>query len=155
MSFNLSGAVTGAAVSGFTSPTYTYADDTAPDVNGKQFYVSAVGGTQTGVTTHSATSPFTTTYWKPKLLKFLGALLPNTGRLGKVGRNVHKVITRKGVTVLSGQPSEVMIIETVMHVPAGADVADAPNVKAALSAHFGVLANQSSGVGDTLLTNAM
>jgi len=155
MSFSLSGAVNGTPVSGFTSPTYTFSADTAPDVNGKQAYVSAIGGTQAGVTLHSATSPFTTTYWKPRLLKFLGALLPNTGRLGKVGRNVHKVITRKGVTVLAGQPAEVMIIETVMHIPAGADVADAPNVKAALSAHFGVLDNQSSGIGDTLLTNAM
>lgn len=153
MAFNPSGAVTGATVTGLTTPTYTPTASSAPDVNGKQFAILAIGGTQTGVTTHSSTSPFTVTMWIPKLLKFLGALLPLTGRLGKVEKNVFKVVTRKGVTVLAGQPAEIMVITTTFEVPAGSDVADAPNVKAAVSAHLGILSNQSDGIASTLLTN--
>lgn len=155
MAFSLGAAVAGGAQTNFTSPTYTFSADTAPDVNGKQFAVTAIGGTQAGVTTHSATSPFSTTYWKPKTIRLLGAMVPNTGRLPKVPKNVHKVVTRKGVTVLAGQPTENLIITTMIEVPAGSDLADAANVKAAISAHIGALSNQSSGIGDTVLSNVM
>jgi len=63
--------------------------------------------------------------------------------------NVYKVITRKGVTPLAGQPSRTLLITTSIEVPAGADTADAPNVRAALSAHIGTLSQQSAGIGDT------
>jgi hypothetical protein len=43
-----------------------------------------------------------------------------------------------------------MLIETIFHVPAGAELVDAPNVLAACSAHFGVLNNTSSGIGTML-----
>lgn len=154
MAFTLGAAVTGATVSGFTTPTYTFSADTAPDVNGKQFYVSALGGTQAGVTTHSSSDPFTTCLWKPKVIKTIGPVVPNTGRVSRVPKNVYKLVTRKGVTPLSGQPKETMIITTIIELPAGSDVADAPNLKGAVSAHFGALNNQSSGIADSVMTNA-
>lgn len=155
MAFTLGAAVAGATVTGFTTPTYTYSADTAPDVNGKQFAVTAIGGTQAGVTTHSAADPFTTCMWKPKLVKSLGPVVPNTGRVARVPKNVYKIVTRKGVTPLSGQPKETMIITTIVELPAGSDTADAPNLKAALSSHIGALSNQSSGITDTVTTNVL
>lgn len=155
MAVTLGAAVAGATVPGFTTPTYTFSADTAPDVNGKQFAVTAIGGTQAGVTTHASTDPFTTTFWKPKLIKTLGPVVPNTGRVSRVPKNVYKTVSRKGVTPLAGQPKETMIITTTIELPAGADTADLPNVKAALSAHVGALSNQSSGLADTCVTNVL
>ena len=69
--------------------------------------------------------------------------------------NVYKVITRKGVLPLAGQPLKTMIITTIIEIPAGADTADAPNVRAAESAHFGVVSQVSSGIGDTTVSGIL
>lgn len=149
MSFTLTSPVTGAAQTGLTSPTYTHVADVAPDINGKQVAVTALGGTQTGVTAHSVASPFTTTFARPKVFKALGKPNPVTGLIASVPRNTYKLITRKGVLPLAGQPYATMIITTTIEVPAGADTADAANVRAALSMHFGSLSQQSAGIGDS------
>lgn len=152
MTFALTSPLTGGAQTGFTSPTYTLTADQAPDVNGKQVAVTALGGTQAGVTTHSVASPFTLTWWKQKVFKTLGKTNPVTGLLPTVPYNRQKLVTRKGVLPLAGQPTAPLIITTVIECPAGADTADPANVRAALSAHFGALWQQSAGVGDTVVT---
>jgi len=155
MSFALTSPITGAAQTGLTTPTYTHVADTAPDSNGKQVAVTALGGTQTGVTAHSVASPFTITFTRPKTLRGLGKPNPSTGLLGSVPRNVYKTITRKGVLPLAGQPYTNMIVTTTIEVPAGSDLVDAANVRAALSAHIGALSQQSAGVGDTAVSGVM
>jgi hypothetical protein len=152
MTFALTSPITGQAQTGFTAPTYTHVSDQAPDISGKQVAVTALGGTQVGVTTHSMSSPFTFTFFRPKVFRFLGKPNPTTGLIKDVPRNTFKGITRKGVTVLVGQPFQNMQITTIIDLPAGADTADAPNVRAALSLHFGALVQQSSGIGDTSVT---
>jgi hypothetical protein len=152
MAFSPTSPVTGAAQTGFTSPTYTIVTDQAPDNNGKQYAVSAIGGTQTGVTVHSVSSPFTSTLVKPKVFKALGKPNPTTGLIGNVPRNVWKHITRHGVLPLAGQPQATMLVTTIIEVPAGADLADPANVRAALSLHYGIAAQQSAGIGDTTVT---
>lgn len=147
--------ITGAAQTGFTAPTYTFVADVAPDMNGKQIAVTALGGTQTGVTVHSVASPFTQTFVRPKTFKALGQPNPVTNRISSVPRNTYKLLTRKGVTVLAGQPFQNMMITTTIEVPAGADVADPANVRAALSAHGGYLAQVSAGLGDTVNSGVM
>lgn len=154
MSFALTSPITGTAQTGFTSPTYTHTPDTAPDTNGKQVAVTAVGGTQVGVTSHTVSSPFTLTFVRPKSLRSLGVPGAN-GFIAQVPNNVYRLITRKGVTPAVNQPTRPLLIETIIHVPAGADTYDAANVKAALSAHFGALAQQTAGVGDTVLSGVM
>lgn len=155
MAFSLTSPVTGGAQTGLTSPTYTHVADTAPDVNGKQVAVTALGGTQTGVTAHSVASPFTTTFVRPKTFKVLGKTNPVTGLLPSVPMNSYKVITRKGVTPLAGQPFATMRVTTIIDVPAGSDAADAANVRAALSMHLGSLSQQSAGIGDTSVSGVM
>lgn len=152
MAWSPSSPVTGSAQTGFTSPTYTLTSDVAPDANGKQHAVTALGGTQTGVVSHSVAAPFTLTFWRPKVFKILGLTNPVTGALSSVPMNVYKVLTRKGVLPLAGQAYKNMQITTIIEVPAGADTADPANVRAALSAHIGALSQQSAGVGDTVVS---
>lgn len=153
--WNLSN-ITGTAQTGFTTPGYTVASDYAPDnANGKQHAVTALTGTQAGVTVHSAQSPFTLMFYRPRVLKFLRYVVGQVTLLGRAPRNTYGLITRKGVTVVAGQPTEIFTIRTTIDLPAGADSTDAANVKAALSAHFGALSQQSAGVGDTVLSNLL
>jgi hypothetical protein len=149
MTITVTSPITGAAQTGLTSPTYTLTADVAPDNNGKQHAVTALGGTQTGVNTHSVAAPFTITAIRPKVLKSLGQPNPVTGIVKNVPRNTYKVITRKGVLPLAGQPYQTALITTTIEVPAGSDLVDAVNIRAALSAHIGALSQQSSGIGDT------
>ncbi len=155
MSFALTSPITGQAQTGLTSPTYTHVTDSAPDITGKQVAVTALGGTQVGVTTHSMSSPFTITFFRPKVFRFLGKPNPTTGLIKDVPRNSFKLITRKGVLPLAGQPFANMQITTTIDLPAGSDTADAANVRAALSAHFGALVQQSAGVGDTAVSGVV
>lgn len=152
MAFTLTSPITGAAQTGLTSPTYTLTTDLAPDANGKQVAVTALGGTQTNVISHSVAAPFTITFTRPRVFRSLGKPNPVTGLVKDVPRNTFKLITRKGVLPLSGQPYATMLITTTIDVPAGSDTTDAVNIRAALSAHIGALDQQSAGAGDTAVS---
>lgn len=155
MTWSLTSPITGAAQTGFTAPTYTHVADQAPDVNGKQVAVTALGGTQAGVVVHSVAAPFTITQFRPKVPKVLSKPNPVTGLLPSVPMNTYKTITRKGVLPLAGQPYAVARMTTVMEVPAGSDAADPANLRAMLSAHIGALSQQSSGLGDTAVSGVL
>jgi len=155
MSYTPSTPITGASQTGLTSPTHTISVDVAPDINGKQYAVTALGGTQTGATVNSLSSPFTLTFVRPKGFKLLGQPNPTTGQIKNVPRNVWKLLTRKGVTPAANQSPQVLLIETIIHVPAGADGYDKVNIATALSAHIGMLNQQSSGIGDTVCSGVM
>lgn len=155
MTINVTSPVTGLAQTGLTTPTYTLTADVAPDSTSRQWAVTALGGTQTGVRTHSASDPFTVTVFRPKNFMALGKPNPTTGVIKYVPFNKFRVLTRKGAIPLAGQPSSVFMADTVMQEPAGADTADSANIRAALSLHFGVLSQQSAGIGDTLITGIL
>jgi hypothetical protein len=152
MTWSLTTPVTGGAQTGFTAPTYTVALDKAPDVNGTQYAVTALGGTQAGVTTHSMSSPFFVSFWRPKTFKSVGKTNPVTGLLPSVAYNVFKQVVQKGMIPLAGQPVKPSSISTVFSVLAGADTADAANVRAMVSFDVGVRSQTSSGLGDTLVS---
>lgn len=156
MSFVLTSPVTGGAQTGLTSPTYTIATDTAPNNSGKQYAVSALGGTQSGVdATSSPSRPFTITLSRPPVLRQLSAVDPVTGQLRSVPRNVYKIVVRKGVTPLAGQPAAQAYLTCSLDIPAGADSADAANVRAALSLMIGSLNQISASIGDTIVTGVI
>lgn len=155
MTISVTSPITGAAQTGFTSPTYTLVTDTPPSPNGKQWAVSALGGTQTGATVHSVASPFTVSCFRPAQFKALGKANPTTGLISNVPNNVYKIITRKGVLPLAGQPYRNMIVTTVIEVPAGSDLASPAEIRAGLSAHLGALAQQSAGIGDTTVSGVI
>lgn len=155
MAFVPTTPVTGAAQSGLTSPTFTIVTDTQPDINGKQVYVSALGGTQTGVLAHSVASPFTGSMFRPKNFKYLSPVNPVTGALRAVPINSYKVITRKGVIPLANQAPKNFNISTTLDVPAGSDTADALSLRSAISFHIGLLTQLSDEIGKTVISGSI
>lgn len=155
MTVNVTSPVTGGAQTGFTSPTYTHVADVALDTNGRQYAVTALGGTQANVRTHSPSDPFTLLVVRPKVFKALGKPHPVTGQLTSVPKNVYLIKIAKGAIPLAAQPSSVMNVRCLIEIPAGADTADAPNVRAAISLLVGALNQVSAGLGDTLVTGVL
>lgn len=154
--FNPSSPITGATITGFTANTYTITADQAPSNLGKQWYVSAINGTQVGVSAHSVNLPFTISAFRPAVFKPLPPVNPVSGKLqGSPPVNTVKVITRKGVTPLAGQANAVMRVVTTIEVPAGAESNDIANVKAAISAHAGALYAQADGLQTTMNTGSL
>lgn len=150
MSITVTSPVTGGAQTGLTSPTATYVVDVAPDVNGKQWYVSALGGTQTNARIHSISDPFTALFVAPKVRKGLPAANPVTGLIGSVPTNTYMFKMQKGVNVAANQAQRILSLRLLVDVPAGADSYDAVNIRAALSAFIGLLNANSAGFGDSL-----
>jgi len=154
MAISPTSPVTGSAQTGLTSPTFTLTADTPPAANAKQWAITALGGTQTGVEAHSVAAPFTITFKRPAAFKTLPGLDSN-GLLRNVPRNNYELLTRKGVIPLAGQAYQTGIIRTIIEVPAGADAADPESIRAALSAHIGALTQLSAGIGDTCVNGVV
>lgn len=155
MSISLSSPVTGATVTGLTSPTYSVTADQAPNTHSKQWYVSAIGGTQTSVDSAStASKPWTFTFQRPATLKVLNAV-DVTGVLRQIGFNTYEYLMRRGILPLSGQASRVMNWRTQFPILVGSDTADSQNLRAAVSSYVGVLNQQASGLADTFITGSL
>lgn len=155
MTIAISSPVTGTAQTGLTSPTYTVESDTPPaGVRGKQYAVSALGGTQTGVEANRVGQPFTLSYIGPATLRGAPTVSQSTGAPTSYPRNVHKFIGRKGVEVVTGYYANANYTLEIS-VPAGAEVKDAESVRAGLSAMIGALSQISSGLGDTLISGTI
>lgn len=155
MTWSPTSPVTGGAQTGLTSPTYTITQDVAPDVNGKQHAVTTLGGTQTGVRTHSVSDPFTVTFIRPKNPRVLPSPNPVTGKYGGIPRNTYGLVLRKGVNYAANQAPDIMVCRLTIDVPAGSDAYDSANVRAALSLLVGALSQQSSGAGDTVVSGIL
>lgn len=155
MTVAVTSPITGLAQTGLTSPTYTIVGDIAPDNNGKQYAVTALGGTQTGVSVHSVAAPFTITVTRPRVFRTLGKPNPITGLVKEVPMNIYKVLVRKGVLPLTGQPFAIAWCRCEIAVPAGSDTVDPANIRAMLSAAFGTMSQQSAGIGDTAVQGVL
>lgn len=155
MSFAPASPVTGAAVTGLTSPTYTLTTDVAPNINGKQFAITALGGTQTGVDINSVSKPFSVSFFRPATLRVLPQANPVTGVIKDIPVNVYKLITRKGAVPSVNQVAKVCRVTTVIEVPAGTDTYEPEELRAMLSLHFGVGWAQAGGIADTVVSGVI
>lgn len=155
MSYTPTTPVTGALVAGLTTPTYTLTTDVAPSINGKQHAVSALGGTQTGVDVNSVSKPFTISFFRPAQLKTLPQPNPVTGIIKNIPMNTYKLITRKGVQPAANQVTMTAKITTIIEVPAGSDTYEPEDLRAMISAHFGVGSQQASGIADTVISGVI
>lgn len=155
MSIAITSPITGGAQTGLTAPTYTNVTDVAPDINGRQVAVTALGGTQTGVRVHAVSDPFTITFFRPKSPKALPGVNPVTGRYGTIPKNTYTTIVRKGVNYAANQAPEILTVRCSIDVPAGSDAYDSANIRAAISALVGVLTQQSAGLGDLLVNGVI
>lgn len=152
MTLALSSPVTGGAQVGLTSPTYTLTTDVAPTVNGRQYAVTALGGTQTNVRTHAVSDPFTVTLTRASVLKPLPGANPITGKYGSIPKNTHTIVVRKGCNFAANQAPDVATARVYLDIPAGTDSYDAINLRAMCSLLAGIFAQISSGIGDTVAT---
>lgn len=143
--------IVGAPQTGFTSPTYTVTADKAPDVSGNQWAVTAIGGTQAGVSSHSIAKPFTLTVSRPLTYQVLGKPHPTTGLISSFPRNKLKFLVRKGVLVLAGQPNQVAMIRIEVEIPAGSETASPAELRAMFSCGAGLLWNQAAAFGDACI----
>jgi len=155
MSFAPVSPIAGAAVSGLTSPTYTIAVDVAPSINGKQYAVTALGGTQAAVSINTVSKPFTITFFRPLALRTLPGVNPVTGIIKNIPMNQYKLITRKGADPAANQATMVARITTTIEVPAGCDTFEPEELRAMISAHFGTGWAQASGMADTVITGVL
>lgn len=155
MSLNPTSPFTGASQNGLTSPTYTISEGFAPNNHSRQWTVTALGGTQSGVDAHSVSKPFTITVELPTQFKQLGMPNPTTGLVSNVPMNVYTIRVRKGAVPLSGQPDKVARFEAKAYIPAGSDEADPTTLKALCSAFIGFLNDNSDEIGDSWLTGAI
>jgi len=127
----------------------------APNINGKQYAVTALGGTQTGVDVNSVSKPFTISFFRPSVLRTLPSANPVTGVIKNIPVNTYKLITRKGAQPSSTQVPQVARITTIIEIPAGTDTYEPEELRALLSAHFGVGWAQASGIADTCTTGVI
>ncbi len=149
MAFTMTGVITGEAVTGLTSPTYTLTADSAADAFTRQSVVTTLGGTQTGVSAHTIGSPFTVTVRRPKSLRTVGR--PNlAGVITNVGRNTFTRLIRKGVTPATNQNVAIAIDRREWEVPAGSETFDTVSVKALISFSNGFDKANTQGIVDTL-----
>lgn len=140
------------AVTGFTTPTFTTAQSTTTIRNGKVYTVTAKGGTQPGtVDVHSASRPWSFLCTKPETVRGLPPLNA-AGQLYNVAINVYGLSTLKGVTSMSGQPSQRAYVKTQFGIPAGADVNDPDNVAAMILSHAMALAQLAQEIVNTAKT---
>lgn len=148
MALTVTSPLVGATTSYLTNPTYTLVEDRAPDPqNSKQFAVSALGGTQTGVSISTLNDPFTVTIVRPKSFKTL--VVPSNGApYQNVPKNTWKVITRKGLVFYGSSVTlkSPITLTTEIPIPAGAETNDKVEIAAALSAHIGVLQQQLDNI---------
>lgn len=155
MAFAPASPVTGAAVTGLTSPTYTLTTDVAPNINGKQYAITALGGTQTGVDVNTVSKPFSITFFRPQVLRSLPQANPVTGVIKNVPMNTYKLISRKGALPAANQVSMVCRITTTLEIPAGTDTYEPEELRAMISNHFGVGWAQASGIADTVISGVI
>lgn len=153
MSWQPATPVTGAAVTGLTSPTYTLSADSGVDFNTKQHAVTALGGTQTGVVVSSVAAPFTVSFWRPKQFKQLPPANQVTGaRSGRVPMNEYGLNIRKGVLPAANMPYETAMVQVRIRIPAGADTYDQANLKAMLSLLGGILNAEANDIATVVTT---
>jgi hypothetical protein len=155
LSFAPASPVTGAAVTGLTSPTYTIVVDVAPNINGKQYAVTALGGTQTGVDVNSVSKPFTLSFFRPPVLRTLPQANPVTGVIKNVPLNIYKLVVRKGAAPALNQSIMVPKITMSIECPAGVDTYEPEEIRALISAAAGLFWAQADGISQTVLTGVL
>lgn len=131
MTIALTGPTAAITAGGLTAATYTFVADMATDLRSKAFVVSAAGGTQVGVNTHTVDAPKQFIVKKPAQFLQPSAYNVTTGRYGKVPKNVTRVIGRGSANVAAGQ-SELIPMTLDIGIPAGAFSYDRPNVEASV-----------------------
>jgi hypothetical protein len=154
MTWSPDASTTGGAQTGFTLPTFTLVDDTAPVVNAKQKTVSALGGTQGTATANSISAPFTATFHRPLSPRQLPTANPISGLRGSIPNNQYKLVVRKGGYASADVPC-IAVARLTIDIPAGMDSYNPDNVRSLISFLVGVLNEESADLGDTVVSGVL
>lgn len=137
---NLSSPITGMAQTGLTTPTFTLTTDAGISPNQKQWLITALGGTQTGVSAHKVDSPFLVSYTKPSSPKAIPReFMTASGPIGNIPKNVYRLFGRKQVLVNGSYGTAPCDMEITFRVPVGATVQDLTSIKSLISMMGGAL----------------
>lgn len=148
--------ITGGAQTGFTTPGYGVTADIFPGgVNGKQWAITSITGTQTGVRSHAVSDPATIAFTRPANVNVLPNANPVTGRYGVIPKNIYACIARKGCNYAANQAPVIAYHRGSWEVPAGCDSYDPANVRALASMVVGAYNQLSAGWGDTLVSGIL
>jgi hypothetical protein len=142
---------TGGAQTNLTTPTYTYVADAAPQANARQYVVTTLGGTQTGVRKHTAGDPFRLRLTRQPY-KAVPPKNPVTGAYGNVPLNRTEFLFQKGMKIDSTGTIRVGQVRIIVEIPAGAETNDSINIEAMTSFCIGTLWEESADVGESLIT---
>lgn len=153
-SFSPDLSITGAAQTGFTSPTYTMVVDLAPDASSRQWVVSALGGTQVDVRPHVAGDPFTATI-RRGAYRALPNANPVNGSYGNVPMNRTEILVRKGMKIDAAGTIRTGNLRLIAELPAGSTISDAPNIRGLTSFLLGLLAEEAADLGDSLVSGVV
>lgn len=159
MAFSPTFPVAGAAMTGFTNPTYTFVED-GTDSNSRKFVVVALGGTQAGVEVHSVSSPFYVTVSRASQIKSL----PRQSALGvfpAIPSNVWNIKFIKGTAIngsaVGSASQQIVLADFRIRTPAGVELAtnNPEELKALLSFIGGFLNANASGLYDLIATGLL
>lgn len=141
MSLLLTGPTTAITTATLTAATYTFVPDLSSDNRSRVAVVSAAGGTQPGVSVHTADAPKQMIFKKPAAFLQPSAYNTVSGRYGKVPKNVTRVIFRGSAKVAASQWESIPIALDIP-IPAGAGSFDRANVDASVLAFITGLYDQ-------------
>lgn len=141
MAIALTGPTAALTTNKITTGTYTFAADMASDTRSKVFVVTTLGGTQTGVLTHSVDAPKQVIFKKPAAFLQPSGYNTTTGRYSKVPKNTTRIIGRGSCNVAAGQVEVIPMILDI-GIPAGSMTYDRANVEASVAMFIASLWDQ-------------
>lgn len=155
MSLTITGTIAGTAVTSAPTPVFTATEDSSAGPNFRRWYITTVA-TANGAAAHSVSCPFYVELHRPAVFKPAPQYDASGTRVvsGPVGRNTFKIRIIKGVNAAANLPS-ILLFEGVFQVPAGADVADAPNVRAVMSLLGGLINEDPVNLTETFVTGLL
>jgi len=148
-------STTGGTMTGFTTPAFGIVAVLAPAWNAIRRLITSVSGTGTsGVDVASATKPFESVFYTPSNIRSSPVPNPISGKYPPIPVNQYRLVTKKGGDVNADGVVATMVVKTSIDVPAGMEIADPDQVKAALSYHIGHLSENSVGIYETVTAGA-
>lgn len=141
--------VTGATQTNLTSPTYTLVVESVGELS-KAWAVTALGGTQTGVRTHTAGDPFSMLIRRERY-KARPSINAATGQYPNVPLNRTEFVVTKGLKIDSSGTIRPGRIRVIAELPAGSESNDSINIEAMASAALGQLNEESAEYAQTLI----
>lgn len=135
MPMTLGSSVTGASAPSLTTPGFTLASMPSIVDGSAAYAVTALTGTQTGVSPHTLSQPYTVTFYTNLNVRVAGN--------GDIPLNKTRVMARKGVKVDALGTLRQASVEVIVKAPAGSETFDGNSLESLISMTIGSLSQAS------------